>query len=129
MWRSRWIGQANLRCSVFIEEEKLLEILVPINVSGIEKVNGEEIENNTISFTKDGVKSVDLKYTFGNNLVKSYTIESLTFVPSDDFTIVKNNDNTFTVTHVGSADVTGTLTIIVSAGEEKYRDTINIVVS
>ncbi len=122
------IGQTKLRCKVIIEGETLSEMLIPISVSGIERVDGEIIEDNTISFTKDEEKTINLKYTFGDKSITSYTFETSQIVPSADFAVVINDDNTFTVTYNGVTEVTGSLKITVVVGEERYEDTLSIVV-
>ena len=123
------IGQAKLRCSVIVENEKLSEMLIPITVSGIERVDGEKIENNTISLSKGSEKSIDLKYTFGDKNITSYKFETPRIVPSTDFTVTDNEDGTFTVAYIGNSEVTGNLIITVIVEDEKLEDTINITVS
>lgn len=123
------IGQVNLKCDITISGEKLEEIVVPVTVSGIERTDGKEIVDNTIKFSQDGEKTVTLKYSFGDKSITSYSFETPTMVPESDFTVVKNSDNTFTITAIGNSDVTGTLTITVNVGEEKYEDVINITLS
>lgn len=123
------IGTTNLKCVVTVEGEKMVEIVIPVTVSGIQRVDNQAITNDTIQFSKSGTKTVNLRYVFGDNSITSYSFETPTINPSNGFVIVKNEDNTFSVTYNGNSEVTASLSIIVTVEDEEYKDTINITVS
>ena len=106
-------------------------MIIPIVVSGIERVDNVDIIDDTISFSINGEKEVNLKYLFGDSSISAYTFEEPIITPSSDFIVTKSeNDNIFNVKYIGSSSETsGILTISVKIGEEEYEDTINIVVS
>ena len=123
------IGTTNLKCVVTIEGEKLVEMIVPITVSGIQRQDNQEIIDDTIILQKNIENTVNLKYVFGDNSITSYSFETPTIIPSDDFVVVKNEDNTFSVTYNGKSEVTAILEITVLVGNDEYKDTMNITIS
>ena len=123
------VGKTYLRCIVTVENEKLVEMLIPITVSGIETVDGTQINNDTISFKVNEKNTVDLKYSFGDSNINSAKFEIPTIVPNTDFNITRKDNNVFTITYNGNSEITSMLTIVGEVDDKKYEDTINIVVS
>lgn len=122
------VGKTNLRCIVTVENEKLVEMLVPIFVSGIEREDNVDIIDDTISL-KVGEEAINLKYVFGNPSISDYILENPIITPSSDFIVTKNDNDTFKVKYIGtSSETSGILTIVVKVGEEEYKDTMNFVV-
>ena len=121
------VGKTNLRCVITVDNEKIAEMMFPITASGIERVDGNEIKDDTIQFHENEEKTIDLKYNFKGE--GSPIIETPMIKPSIDFKITKTGDDTFKIEYVGTTDVTAVLEVIAKVGEEKYKDTLNIIVS
>ena len=120
-------GKTNLRCVITVENEIIAEMMIPITISGIERIDGNEIKDDIIQFNENGVKSVELKYNYEGN--GSPIIEVPTIKPSIDFKVTKTGNDTFKVEYVGTTDVTAVLEVIVKVEDEEFKDTLNIVVS
>lgn len=122
------IGKTYLKCVFSVDDEVLGESVIPIIVSGIESADSETvITNNIINMSKTGTKTAKIKYTFGEEITSaSYEAAIL---PSNNFAITKNSDNTFTIKYDGTSEVTAEVTIIVKTGNQEYKGTIKINIS
>lgn len=123
------IGKTNLRCIITVDKEVIAEMMIPITVSGLERVDGEAIKNDTIDFKQLEKKSVELVYNFGKEFDVAPVIETPTVMPSTEFKVTRLENNKFKVEYIGNSDVTAILEIIVRIGNEEYKDSINITVS
>lgn len=121
------VGKTNLRCVITVDNEMIAEMMIPITISGIERIDENEIKDDTIEFYGNEVKAIDLRYSFKGE--GSPIIETPTIKPSIDFKVTKTGDNTFKIEYIGDTEVTAVLEITAKVGDENFKDTLNITVS